>query len=175
MSQSSTQGPFLALPAFSQPAQNGCSIVAASSSSKGLHLPARNTPTKKRKPNPNAKPTQGGRKKNKSGVNDSRELDERDDVDEEDLLAAPDDAADIGEGVREMDENYDEDEEEGMPVDGDDAVVPEEGDVEATTTDGVRSVAAARAPARGGKKHVLLDVDMEGVKARGKAMKGDQV
>jgi hypothetical protein len=111
-------------------------------------------------------------------VNDSRELDERDDVDEADLVGAAE-TAEGGRGMREMDENYDEvDEDEGdeevLQVDDGAGVIVGAVDSGMAAAGPGRAGAPGRA-GRGGKKGALVDVDLEAVKARGKAMKGDQM
>ncbi|KAI9635088.1 uncharacterized protein MKK02DRAFT_32591 [Dioszegia hungarica] len=177
MSQPFPQPSFLALPTFAQAPSIAGGTAASSSSSKGLHLPSGAAAPRKRKPYPNAKSGPQGKRK-KSGVNDSRELDERDDVDEADLVGAAE-TAEGGRGMREMDENYDEVEED----EGDEEVLQVDdgaGVIAGAVDSGVAAAGAGRAGAagragRGGKKGALVDVDLEAVKARGKAMKGDQM
>jgi transcription initiation factor TFIID subunit 11 len=167
-----TQPSFLALPTYTQP-QLSLSNPASASSSKTLHLPSRTTPTKKRKLNPNGKI----KARTKSGVNDSRELDEHDDVDEADLVSGVPGAE---QGVlRGIDEDYDEAEEgEGGPVEPADEVEEdtEQGGTAAETNGTTRQTAAARG-GKVGKKAVAatMGIDVQAVIARGKAMKGDQM
>lgn len=113
-------------------------------------------------------------------MNDSKILDERDDVDDADLVAGGD-----GGALRGLDEDYDEDEEgEGGGAVVDDGDEEETGgdtvpDPALTTSGGGVLMGGTRAaPTRAGaRKNVAasMGIDVAGVIAKGKAMKGDQM
>lgn len=214
-------------PTFGAPGGSGVSSYASSSYAssaaspapviqlhRGLHLPtstrpaagagsASAGPSKKRKLNAGGGGRSGlalPRSAYDSTVNNSRELDERDDVDDADLMAAPERQR---RGGRDLDENYDEDEEGDGEVEGE-----VDGNVEAEgtgggaprtgqdgfqrerrgsdTEDGRMAITAGSAEDYGTRRGilgalkgknamVLTDVEAEKVKAKARAMKGDQM
>jgi transcription initiation factor TFIID subunit 11 len=135
------------------------SIPQPVTSASASYAQSSDPPPKKRKINSNAfhRPT-----------HDDRELDERDDVADDDLVAAP-----VARGGRgEIDENYDEEEEAEVEVEGDaeedgleQGVAREEG---AATTMGASGKVVK-------KKRGLDGLDVDAIKAKGHIMKGNQM
>jgi transcription initiation factor TFIID subunit 11 len=167
-------------PPLNAPIGNGA-IASSSTASTGLHLPARSALTKKRKLNPNGKT---GQRKQKSGVNNSRELDEGDDVDDDDLIDA--NTAQLGDvgldGMRVLDEDYDEDDDgvgvvvpQDAEAEEDGAVLLPEGDDNAGAV--VKGSGGGRGRAGIGGKLLVsgVDVDFARAKKRGHELKSGQM